>query len=64
MAKFKVYLEESYNELIHKVTWPSWKDLQASAVLVGVASLIIAIVIFAMDYSFENLMRIIYKMFY
>ena len=40
------------------------KDLQNSAIVVMVASLIIALVVFAMDYSFENLMGLVYKMFY
>ncbi len=62
MAKIKTYFEETYNELIHKVSWPTWKELQNSAVLVGVATLIIAFVIFLMDYSFDNLMHLFYKM--
>ena len=47
------YLQETYNELIHKVSWPSWADLQGSAIVVMVASLIIALVVFAMDGSFD-----------
>ncbi|MFT4779143.1 MAG: preprotein translocase subunit SecE [Flavobacteriales bacterium] len=52
MAGIKSYIEESYQELVHKVTWPSWKELQESAVLVFIASLIIAGVVFLMDYVF------------
>ena len=62
MAKIKAYFEETYNELVHKVSWPTWKELQSSAVLVGIATLIIAFVIFLMDYSFDNLMHLFYKM--
>lgn len=62
--KIRRYLQESYNELVHKVTWPSWKDLQNSTVLVMVASLIIALVIFAMDFSFEKVMELVYGLFY
>jgi hypothetical protein len=29
--KLKVYVEEAYEELVHKVTWPTWKELQSSA---------------------------------
>jgi len=64
MAKIITYFEETYNELVHKVSWPTWKELQSSAVLVGIATLIIAFVIFLMDYSFDNLMHLFYKMFY
>jgi len=62
--KIKLYLQEAFNELIHKVSWPTWSDLQSSALVVMVASLIIALIIFVMDYSFQNLMDLIYSMFY
>lgn len=62
--KIKEYLQEAYNELIHKVTWPTWKELQNSALVVMVASFIISIVIFIMDLSFRNIMSFIYKLFY
>ena len=55
------YVKESYNELVHKVTWPTFAQLQNSTVVVMVASLIFAIVILAMDISFENLMKGIYS---
>jgi len=62
--KLKGYVQNSYNELIHKVSWPTWSELQRSAVIVMVASLIIALIVFVMDFSFENLMDFIYSMFY
>ncbi|GAP69246.1 preprotein translocase, SecE subunit, bacterial [Bacteroidales bacterium 6E] len=62
--KLKVYIEEAYDELVHKVTWPTWKELQSSALVVMVASFIIALVIFVMDISFENIMELIYGLFY
>ena len=46
MMKVKLYLQEAFNELIHKVSWPTWSDLQSSALVVMVASLIIALIIF------------------
>lgn len=55
------YIKESYNELVNKVTWPSFAQLQSSTIVVMVASLIFAIVVLAMDLSFENLMAAIYK---
>jgi preprotein translocase subunit SecE len=63
MKKIVFYLEESYKELVHKVTWPSWKELQGSALLVMVSSLIIAIVVALMDLGFKNLMNAIYNIF-
>ncbi len=62
--KLKVYLQEAYEELVYKVTWPTWKELQSSALVVMVASFIISLVIFAMDLSFRNIMSFIYGLFY
>ena len=49
MASVTEYIKESYIELTQKVTWPTWRELQSSAVLVLVAAIIIAMVIFGMD---------------
>ena len=62
MRKFINYLKESYAELTKKVSWPSWDKLQNSSIVVMVASVIFAIVIFAMDYCFQNLMSFIYTL--
>ena len=62
--KIKVYLQEAFDELIHKVTWPTWKELQNSALVVMVASFIISLLIFVMDLSFRNIMSFIYELFY
>lgn len=62
--KLVTSIKDSYNELVHKVTWPTMKELQNSAVVVMVASIIIALVIAVMDLAFENVMDIIYKLFY
>ncbi|MCD4666169.1 MAG: preprotein translocase subunit SecE [Bacteroidales bacterium] len=65
MAKFKIqnYVKESYDELVHKVSWPTWSELQNSAIVVSVASLIIAFVVYLMDFSFQNLLQIFYENF-
>ena len=55
------YFKESYNELVNKVTWPSFAQLQSSTVVVMVASLVFALVVLAIDLTFENLMAAIYK---
>jgi preprotein translocase subunit SecE len=58
------YIKEAYNELMHKVTWPSWEELQGSAIVVMIASFIIALVIATMDLAFKNIMLGIYSIFY
>jgi preprotein translocase subunit SecE len=62
--KLVVYIQEAYEELVHKVTWPTWKELQNSALVVMVASFIISLIIFIMDISFEKMMEFIYGLFY
>ncbi|HNW76801.1 MAG TPA: preprotein translocase subunit SecE [Bacteroidales bacterium] len=65
MAKWKIvtYVKESYDELMHKVSWPTWSELQGSAIVVSVASLIIALIVFAMDEVFRNVLLQFYKLF-
>ena len=60
----KTYFKESFTELVHKVTWPTWNELQNSAVLVMVATLIIALIVAVMDLSFSNIMEFIYGLLY
>ena len=52
MSKFDEYVKSSYDELVHKVSWPTFKELQSSAVVVAVASIIIALIVFVMDIVF------------
>jgi preprotein translocase subunit SecE len=61
MAKVSEYIKESYIELTQKVTWPTWRELQNSAVLVLVAALIIALVILLMDQSIRFVLDQFYK---
>ncbi|MBQ9417137.1 MAG: preprotein translocase subunit SecE [Bacteroidales bacterium] len=49
MSKFGEYVKSSYDELVHKVSWPTFKELQSSAVVVAIATLVIAVVVFVMD---------------
>jgi len=53
MKKVVNYFKSTYDELVHKVTWPSMKDLQNSVIVVSIASLIIAFVVFLMDIMFN-----------
>jgi len=62
--KIKRYFQEVYTELVHKVTWPTWRELQNSATLVMVATLIIALIVAAMDFSFGRIMEMVYSLLY
>ena len=63
MKKIINYVKECYTELVQKVSWPTWKELQSSAVVVSIASLIIALVVYLMDKSFETLLEAFYRLF-
>jgi len=63
MKKVANYFKETYDELINKVSWPSWNDLQNSAVVVSIASLIIAAVVFLMDSAFSRVLQQLYRLF-
>ena len=54
-------IQESYNELRYKVSWPTQKQLINSAVLVLIASIVIAFVIMIIDWIFEHLMQLVYS---
>ena len=56
------YCKNSYEELVYKTTWPSFKELTGSAVVVLIASLCIALVVFAMDSVFQGGMGWLYEM--
>ena len=61
MEKLVQSIRESYNELINKVSWPSWPNLQQSTILVLVASLIIALLVFIMDSLSKQIVDILYN---
>ena len=54
------YCKACYDELAHKTTWPTRKELTHSAVVVLSASLIIALVVWAMDFVFKLVMSLGY----
>lgn len=62
MAKAKILtdLEESYNELVHKVSWPTKSELANSTVVVMVASILMALVIWLVDLGINKMMHLIY----
>ena len=61
--KFVENLKETYTELVHKVSWPTRKELSKSAVLVLIASIILALVVWLMDFSFDKIMTLVYSLF-
>ena len=54
------YIKESYNELVYKVSWTKKDELISHAVVVLIASLLIALVISLVDLCFEEIMKFVY----
>ena len=63
MNKFKAFFTETYAELVQKVSWPTWDELMASAIVVTVATLIIAVMVLAMDKASGLAMTTFYDLF-
>jgi preprotein translocase subunit SecE len=60
MAAVIEYVKESYIELTQKVTWPTWRELQSSAIVVLIAAIIIAMLIFGMDQAIHFVLDKVY----
>lgn len=63
MAKVTQFIKDSVQELKYKVSWPEFRKLQGDTVLVLVASVIFALIVFAIDFVFKNGMEEIYNSF-
>ena len=62
MRKFINYCKESFVELTKKTTWPNWEKLQSSAILVLVTTVILAALLWVVDFAFQHLMTAIYTL--
>ena len=62
MERIKLYLSESYDELINNVTWPTWENLQQTAVVVLGSTVVIAAMIFLMDLVSNQFTKLIYNL--
>ena len=62
MSKFGNYVQEAYDELLHKVTWPTWEELQQTTIIVLIALSMVTAVVFGMDFVSKNVLEFIYKM--
>lgn len=62
MKKLKLLtnIEESYDELRYKTSWPTKKQLLKSAMIVLIASVIISLILFFMDQILSHIMEFVY----
>jgi len=63
MNKVSNYFSESYRELLEKVTWPNWIQLQQSTMIVLGATLVITAIVWIMDFVASGGLNLIYKLF-
>jgi preprotein translocase subunit SecE len=57
------FFRETRDELVNKVSWPTWSSLTESTTIVIVASVIFALVIWAMDSGLGLALTNFYKIF-
>ncbi|HMI59276.1 MAG TPA: preprotein translocase subunit SecE [Puia sp.] len=63
MNKITIYFRESYRELLEKVTWPTWSQLQSSTVIVLVATVLITALVWIMDLASSSILHFVYSLF-
>jgi preprotein translocase subunit SecE len=63
MNKISLFFRDSYRELLEKVSWPSWSELQQSTVIVLAATLVITLVVWLMDVIASSALHAIYSFF-
>jgi preprotein translocase subunit SecE len=61
MNKITTYFRESYKELVEKVSWPTWPQLQQATVIVLVATILITFIVWIMDTVSSAVLHLIYS---
>ena len=62
MNKLTAYLKDSYKELVEKVTWPGWEQLQQSTMIVLGATIFITAIVGVMDFVANGSLKFIYSL--
>jgi len=61
MSKVGSYIQEAYDELLHKVSWPTWEELQQTTIIVLIALGLVTAVVFGMVLVSKNVLEFVYK---
>jgi preprotein translocase subunit SecE len=61
MERIKLYLIESYNELVNKVTWPTMANLLGSTRVVLIGALMISLIVLVMDAVSKQITSLLYN---
>jgi len=63
MDKIRAIFADTWEEMMTKVTWPTWEELQDSTVVVLIAAIILAACIYVIDIACGGVLGLIYQMF-
>jgi preprotein translocase subunit SecE len=63
MNKIQTYFKDSYRELMEKVTWPNWQQLQQSTMIVLVATWVITAIVWVLDLGSSSILKFVYSLF-
>ena len=63
MEKLKNMWNLTVDELLNKVTWPTWDQLRESAIIVLIASLIFSALVFILDLGLGKGLDFFYGLF-
>jgi len=61
MEKLKLLWNNTIDELLNKVSWPSWDELRTSTIIVLVAAIIFGVIIYIIDTAFGLTSDMFYK---
>ncbi|MXV39233.1 preprotein translocase subunit SecE [Flavobacteriaceae bacterium Ap0902] len=56
------FVKGAYYEFTEHVTWPKWSVAQSATIIVGVATVILALFLFSVDTIFSDLINLIYTL--
>lgn len=63
MKRVRDYISASYEELVHKVSWPTWEELQDSTMLVLVSSILFSLAVAVTDFGLKEVLGLFYSIF-
>ncbi|MCO5237471.1 MAG: preprotein translocase subunit SecE [Chitinophagaceae bacterium] len=63
MNKISTFFKDSYHELVEKVTWPNWQQLQQSTTIVLITTVIITALVWVMDFASNSVLKFVYSLF-
>jgi preprotein translocase subunit SecE len=63
MNKISLFIRDSYKEMMQKVTWPNWEQLQQSTMIVLAATVLITFMVWIMDTAVNAVLKFVYSLF-